>query len=198
VSYKIRVAAINLSFLAVGIGVGQVGPNEDAPEHHSNQPAHLARENGASHQGSHDLVTTLSGVKMLAGGVDGAITPELIPDLVAYRLFMTAVAEAFDATPQQRVRQRAKLARAHLSERDLQQLFVILAAFQARQQQLENSVQASANVRNANEFETQRDSLVSESMADIKTKLSPQGTSSLHELIQAEKCRMTISPLPRM
>ena len=47
---------------------------------------------------------------MLAGGVDGSVNPELIPDSTAYRVFFRALTADADQQRQQAMLSRAKLA----------------------------------------------------------------------------------------
>jgi hypothetical protein len=60
------------------------------------------------------------------GTIDGPKNPELIPDDVAYRVLLLAIAEPEDASPEQKARARAKIVRAQLSEDD-EVLFLTMA-----------------------------------------------------------------------
>ena len=135
---------------------------------------------------------------MIAGGIDGSVTPELIPDSTAYRLFMNAVAEPAGATPEQIARQRAKLSRAFLSEADLNQVFPIFANYQQQRQNLTQTYQTASALRTTQAYESQRDAITTATVAQLKAALSADGMTRLEDLIQGEKRHMTIAPFPNM
>ena len=133
---------------------------------------------------------------MLAGGVDGAVTPELIPDAAAYSLFLSTAAEPLGATAEQTRRQRAKLGRAQLSEPDLLAMAPILATFQQQQQVLEQSFRAGASP--VADVDSLRAQLVANTRAALKSAITPDGLARLDALIQMEKRRMAIYPYPAL
>ena len=143
-----------------------------------------------------DLITTKSGKRMLPGGIDGAVTPELVPDAVAYNLFFSAVAEPADASPAQLIRERAKLARAQLSDADVAALIPILADFQQRQRALEQSFQTGASV--STDIDLSRGQLVNAARESMKTAITPDGILRLDALIQVEKRHMAVYPFPKV
>lgn len=79
-----------------------------------------------SAQHNHQLITTASGKKALPGAIDGKVTPQLIPDATAYRVFFRAFTA--DADP---ARQQAMLKRANLSAADFAAALNAGARFQA-------------------------------------------------------------------
>lgn len=64
------------------------------------------------------------------GTIDGSKNPELIPDTVAYRLVLLAIAEPENASDAQKARFRAKIGGAQLGEDDIQMLLGIVGPFQ--------------------------------------------------------------------
>jgi hypothetical protein len=123
---------------------------------------------------------------MLPNGIDGAATPELIPDFVAYSLFFSNAAE------QQR-RERAKLSRAQLSEPDIQAVIPILAAFQQQTQALEDSFRSG--VSPATDIDPFRAQLVGIARAAMQTAVSAEGLAKLDAFVQSEK-RHIVYPFP--
>ena len=142
----------------------------------------------------HDLITTASGKRMLPGGVDGSVTPELIPDSVAYSLFLSNVAEPLNGTPEQQHRERAKLDRAELSEPDILAMLLILDTFQKQQELLEDSFRSG--VSPTTDVDPFRDQLVGITRDAMKTAVSAEGLANIDALIQREKRHMAIYPFP--
>jgi hypothetical protein len=66
------------------------------------------------------------------GTIDGAKNPELIPDEVALRMIVLAVAEPPDATEEQKARAQAKLNPIGLSEEDTIALLALLGEFHSQ------------------------------------------------------------------
>ncbi len=155
-------------------------------QHHSVESAHQ----------HHSLITTASGKKMIAGGIDGAVTPELVPDSVAYNLFFSSVAEPLNGTPAQQSRERAKLARAQLSEADVLAIIPILANFQQSQLAMEQSFKSGAQP--PADLDPLRAQLVTASRESMKTALTVEGLARLDALIQVEKRHMAIYPFPTL
>ena len=135
---------------------------------------------------------------MLAGGIDGAVTPELIPDSIAYGLFLHAMAEPVNATPEQQRRQRAKPGRAQLAEADLLALLPILSDFQQRNQDLEQSFQGGTGSSASANLDSKRAELVSAARGWMKMTVTPDGVAKLDNFIQTEKRHMVIYPYPAM
>lgn len=135
---------------------------------------------------------------MLPGGIDGSLTPQLIPDSVAYRLFFSAVAEPITPSATQIARQQAKLSRASLTAPDLAQLVLALASYQAQSKFLDDQYRTLPLVGASQELELQHDALVSTTITQLKKLLSRDGIIRLDGLIQSEKHNMTIFPFPKM
>src|SRR5436309_14200292 len=70
--------------------------------------------------------------------VDGAIHPELIPDRVAYRLYLVTVSEMPNASPEAKNRQLSYLANAGLKNNGLQWTIEILQDFKMKYTELIN------------------------------------------------------------
>jgi hypothetical protein len=159
--------------------------------------------NGAGHH--HAVVKSTGGKQTLPGGVDGSVTPQLIPDTVAYRMFFQLMSEPANATPHELARQRANLAPAKLSSADLAVVFQVLAGFRvnllAIQQAFSNAWNAAGQSNAAFDgtpFSNQRDELTQATVASLQAQLSPDGMTRLKAYVQAEKKNMTIFPLPNM
>ena len=149
-------------------------------------------------QHHHMLTTTKSGKTLVSGGVDGSVTPELIPDITAYRLFMNAVAEPTSATTDQMVRQRAKLNPASLSPDDAAQAFQVFASYQQQRKGSASAYQQASTAEMVQAYNTKRDEITLASMASLRTALSPDGMARLDAYVQRQKRHMTIAPFPKM
>src|SRR5258708_37750208 len=66
------------------------------------------------------------------GVIDGAVHPDLIPDAVAYRLYLFTVSTGQNPTETEQSRQRAHLMKIGLDDIDQQMLVSVLVAFRAR------------------------------------------------------------------
>ena len=130
---------------------------------------------------------------------DGAEHPELIPDAVAYRLFFITVAEATEATDEQKARQRAYLATAGLEDQDIQSAVEVLATFKAQYDDLvkryNESVDAANRIGATPELATflaRQDALVESTRDSLKAVLSPEGVSRFDAHLQREKRHMKV------
>jgi hypothetical protein len=78
----------------------------------------------------HSAYVAVSRSRILpAGTIDGSKTPDLIPDVLAYRLVFAAFSEPAGASPAQLNRQRAKLSQLELNVRDSTCFLAPLADF---------------------------------------------------------------------
>ena len=132
--------------------------------------------------------------------IDGAKHPELIPDLVAYRLFFITVSEPQQATAEQRARQRAQLLTAGLKEGDLQHASSVLATFKAEYGDLVERYNESVDVANRSgkapdlqTFLSQQDELVQATREALAGALSPGGMTRFDAHVQSEKRNMRVA-----
>ena len=132
--------------------------------------------NGAGHH--HAVVKSTGGKQTLPGGVDGSVTPQLIPDTVAYRMFFQLMSEPANATPHELARQRANLAPAKLSSADLAVVFQVLVGFRVNLQQAFSNAWNAAGQSNAafdgTPFSNQRDELTQATVARVNIYLTNQ------------------------
>ena len=131
--------------------------------------------------------------------IDGAVHPELIPDLTAYRLWLVAVSVPPLPTENQSKRQLAQLATISLQDSDRDKLITILADFNTKYQAVIQRYNAEATVEMARgekpdvaSMRLQRDQLVRSAHDRIKVVLTSEGWSRLDAHIQNEKRRMKI------
>lgn len=146
------------------------------------------------------------------GTIDGAKNPELIPDDVAYRLVLLAVAEPENATDAQKARFQAKIASAKLNEEDTEAFLRILGTFQKQLGAL-NAQASQILARNpiplpgTPDYQTlvdlskQREPLFVEAMSAVPARLSADGFTNLQTYIQNAKRGMKYlpdsTPMPR-
>ena len=139
------------------------------------------------------------------GTIDGAKNPELIPDDVAYRLVLLAVAEREDATDAQKARFRAKIASAGLNAEDTEALRLILAAFQKQLDALNaqaNQILArdplplagTPDYQQLVELSKQRQPVFAEAMSALPARLSVGGLAKLQAYVQNAKRGMKYLP----
>jgi hypothetical protein len=137
-----------------------------------------------------------------AGTIDGSVSPQLITDAVAYRLFFNAACEQPQSANED-ARQRAMLARAHLSDAELTTVSGILTDYRQQMNALEqawSAATAGGHTPNAatQNFPAQRDEIVTATKAALAARLSAQGLIKLDQVIQSEKRHMKVVPYPNM
>jgi len=139
------------------------------------------------------------------GTIDGARNPELIPDAVALRMIVLAVAEPADATEAQKERARAKLRPIRLSENDATTFIELLAEFRAQADALDEQVSeiyvrapiphpASTDHRQLVELANKKNQLVSDTVAAIPARLSEDGLVKLGSYLPEAKKGMKMFP----
>jgi hypothetical protein len=139
------------------------------------------------------------------GTIDGAKNPELIPDELALRMIVLAVAEPGDATEAQKERARAKLRPVGLSEEDTAAFLDLLTQFQAQavaldKQAAEVYVRAPIPHPASTEYEflidlgKQKDRLTANTVAAMPAKLSQEGFEKLLTYLPEAKKGIKIFP----
>lgn len=133
-----------------------------------------------------------------ANVIDGAVHPELIPDTVAYRLYLVAISEGPAPLPHESRRQLSHLRHAGLLEKDVLAAIIVLANFKTQYAALIEQYNNSPEVQNNTSdglplFLAKRDALVESTRQALKISLSPLGMSSLHTHIQQEKSKMKVA-----
>jgi hypothetical protein len=132
--------------------------------------------------------------------IDGAAHPELIPDSVAYRLYLVAVSTGQNPTESDQKTQRAQLGQTGLDDIDRQVLTSILSEFRVKYDSLVAEYNDSAKKALArNEMTDVRDllkkidELVQSTRDNISTRLSSKGAAKLNSIIVSEKKNMKVS-----
>jgi len=144
---------------------------------------------------SHDVASVdQSAVTM----IDGAQTPDLIPDSAAYRLVLTNISSQ-NPSAEEAARQLAFLNSAGLEGDDIQVAIPILADFNAQFDDMIGSYNRSVDAANAigltpdlRTFTGQRDALVQSTLTALSTALSPVGLSRFRAYVKSEKSRMRV------
>jgi hypothetical protein len=133
--------------------------------------------------------------------IDGSVHPELIPDSLAYRLYLTAVAIDQYATEDAQKKQHAHLMKTGLRETDKQTLISILADFKSKYEALVNSYNESAKAAlTRNETADVQgllkklDELVQSTRDSISARLTSKGAAQLHSFVMIEKQNMKVLP----
>ena len=135
--------------------------------------------------------------------IDGALHPELVPDVSAYRLWFLAVSlPPSGATDSQRAVQRAQLGALQLDDADYGVMVNALASFNGRYADLvtDHNATVSAAAKSLvqvdrTSFLSARDSLVNGAVADLSAQLSPGAFDRFRGFIQGEKKHMRLSPV---
>lgn len=113
--------------------------------------------------------------------VDGSVTPDKIPDSIAYRMFLAAASLNPNSTIGEKARQQAFLSAAGLTAEEIGPAAVVLAQFQ---QQLMAINQASLSSADQS---SRLDALVATTNAALAAALSPGSMTRLTKFIQSEK-----------
>jgi hypothetical protein len=131
--------------------------------------------------------------------IDGAKNPELIPDSMAYRLWLIAVSLPPNATEKQQRFQQAHLRKVQLSSADYQEFLLVLTDFKTQYLNLIASYNKSAKAALLNggqadmqAFLQQRDDLVSSTRQEIALRLTYDGTARIDAHVQGEKKRIQL------
>lgn len=121
--------------------------------------------------------------------VDGAVTPNLIPDSLAYRHFFTAVAAHPFPDPTERARQAAQLSRIGLSSADLQVLIASLTVFRTQLDAFESARASVAPGPSAGAkitaLESQANNLVTNTLESLRRSLTVSGATLLDQYVKA-------------
>ncbi len=123
------------------------------------------------------------------GSIDGATNPELIPDVVAFRLFFSAVAETASPSATQMAKQDAKLRPIELSDADKGVLVIALAQFKA------NLVKAQTS---HTPLKTYLDDTAQSTIQSLVSSMSADGFQRLEAYVRAEKRFMKRALYPQM
>ena len=175
----------------------------------------LFRERGSAHARAQQNLTPAASAPASAppqvaqpdppGTIDGAKNPELIPDEVAYRLVLLAMAEPENATDAQKARFQAKVAPAGLDENDIQALFGVLAPFQTQVDSL--SAQSSQilardpippsgspDYQQLVQLGQQKDTALAQAIGALPARLSSDGATKLQAFVETQKTGMKYLP----
>lgn len=132
--------------------------------------------------------------------IDGAVHPELIPDTVAYRLYLVAISTPQNPTQVEQQRERVHVTRTGLADTDQQTFIGILSDFRSKYDALVAEYNESAKGANARNESTdihvllqKLDDLVQSTRAAIGVRLSSQGAAKLHAFVVSEKKNMKMT-----
>lgn len=134
--------------------------------------------------------------------IDGAVHPELIPDAVAYRLYLfnLSTGPAANTDQAEQTRQRAQLMSTGLVETDQQLLIGILSDFRSKYDALIAEYNQSAKAALARNETTdvhtllkKLDDLVQSTRDTISVRLSAEGAAKLHAFVVSEKKNMKMT-----
>jgi hypothetical protein len=112
--------------------------------------------------------------------VDGAKTPDQIPDKLAYQHFFSALS----AHPSSSARQSAQLLPLNLSAVDQQNLIQALAVFRAGLDPIEAALLAQPTAAQFASLMQQKDSLLASTMAKITSSLTADGLGKLSQYVK--------------
>jgi len=131
--------------------------------------------------------------------IDGAVHPEMIPDLTAYRLYLAMVSRPPAPTDDQVKRQEAQLRKTGLQDGDRKRLVATLSNFYSEYQNLiqtfnqeATSAWARGERPDMESLRVQRDQLVQSTHDALKAALTAKGWTLLDAHVQNEKKHMKI------
>jgi hypothetical protein len=132
--------------------------------------------------------------------VDGAVHPELIPEVAAYRLFFLAVSPPSNASFNDRSRQNAHVQKIGLSNDDSATLISLLAefrtaydAFVIRWNNAASNAVAKNEPFNVAPFVRERDLLVQSTQTKLGRTLTSDGWVRLQLHVNSEKSKMKVA-----
>ncbi len=130
-----------------------------------------------------------------SGAIDGSANPELIPDIVAYRLFFSVVDEGpqsvSGSSANLSAKQKAKLSPIQLNDTDQQTICETLSAFKGN---LVNAVAGKSGASSSPSL----DDVTQNALNALKSKMSSDGFQRLKGHVQEQKKYMKIVPFPQM
>jgi hypothetical protein len=162
---------------------------------------HVFHQNGLSGEpASRPSFTAQRAASYQPDLIDGSKHPELIPDLVAYRLFFLVASEPAQATAEQKARQHAQLLTAGLKGDDLQHASSVLATFKAEYSDLVTRYNQSVDAANRagrppdlQKFLSDQDALVQATREALAGALTPAGMAQFDAHVQHEKRNMRVA-----
>lgn len=120
--------------------------------------------------------------------IDGSITPDQIPDSLAYRHFLTAIAAHPVPTPDEQARQAAQLSPLGLSATDRQALITGLAPFRTQLDSIESArasvTPSTSAAAQLTALESEANSLVANTLQSVRQSLTADGMSRLDQYVQ--------------
>ncbi len=133
-----------------------------------------------------------------AGSIEGAKTPDAIPDDKAYEVFFATRLVPANASAQDQQRQVQKLARAKLNAADIAAVQAVLEKFRSDRENLNAkraafvAAGASAHLNDLEALDQQFGGLIGTTRKALQAKLSPAGMAQLHQHVMAMKAHVTI------
>jgi len=128
--------------------------------------------------------------------IDGAVYPDLIPDSVAYRLYLAAVSTGQNPTETEQRHQHAQLKKTGLADTDQQMFVSILSDFRLKYDALVSEYNTSAKADSTTDVHMllrKLDDLVQSTRDTISVRLSSQGAAKLHSFVVSEKKNMRVT-----
>ena len=124
----------------------------------------------------------------LAVIVDGSVTPNQIPDGLAYRHYLTAIATHASPSETEYARQAAQIAPLGLSSADQGALISALVTFRSQLDTIESSrenvVPGAAAAAQISGLETQVNNLVAATIQSIRQMLTPTAANTIDQYVK--------------
>lgn len=135
--------------------------------------------------------------------IDGEATPDLIPDGLAWRVFLRAVSEPNNATQAQLSRLLTKINRVGLSSTDTATFISVLARVdgEIKEKDIElAAIQATTPNGKATIVSLSKgiDDVVATAVDDLSARLSADGMARLQKHVVSIKAKMRVVSLPSM
>jgi hypothetical protein len=128
------------------------------------------------------------------GSINGANTPELISDTIAYRLVFRSLSISANPTVAEHGHQDIRLAALGFSDADKSSFKAVMADFRATFKILQAASASTA----AADWAKQHDDLIQHSRDQLAQKLSPEAMKVLAAYVAGEKRRMIVVTPPPM
>lgn len=126
--------------------------------------------------------------------IDGSRTPNLIPDLTAWRLWLIAVTAEDKTKPEIATdRRHAFLRMAGVADGDMVMADEVLAHFKMNYASLIDDYNDHVSTTSIEDLRAQRDALVQATQTSLLGRLAPRSVTSLKTFILGEKAKMKIA-----
>ncbi|KAA6457922.1 hypothetical protein DYQ86_21390 [Acidobacteria bacterium AB60] len=126
------------------------------------------------------------------GTIDGATTPQLIPDSTAFRLVFLSLRVPGSPSANDLKNQSSRLKHIGLSDEDAAAAKGIMSSFGTSYDAWQTKFGQPGSSIDVPTAKSEREAIVQETLGRVMKGLSPEGAAKLAEYVQAAKSRMVV------